>query len=247
VVSQNEHGVHAVTRLGTTALPNTTQSETDAEYVPVALVTEHDTLRVDVPPQRPVHCDHAETVKEYVTQGCELHVWFVTNEVGTVIPAQSTEGRVDNVPSDTRSHNKPRVEKPPPHGLLHWPQRGSANQRYACGQANVLHGWEIVAFALVMPHSTGETVVFVPDMTHIAVRVCVPPPHDTEHADGEEYASVGVLHGPASQTTLLSGMDKPASVHCDMDTEAPVPSKHRTVRVETPMPHDTLQGDRSEA
>lgn len=107
-------------------------------------------------------------------------------DVGTGSPAQSIEGLVDSVPSETRSHSKPRVEKPPPHGLLHSPQRGSANQRYACGHVNVLHACEMVAFALVMPHRVGETVVLVPDSTQTAVRDCVPPPHDTEHAEGEE-------------------------------------------------------------
>jgi hypothetical protein len=74
VVSQKEQGEQAVTKVGTIKLPNTTQSETGAEYVPVAFVTEHETVRVEEPPHRPGHCDHGDTVKEYDVQGWELHV-----------------------------------------------------------------------------------------------------------------------------------------------------------------------------
>jgi hypothetical protein len=101
----------------------------------------------------------------------------------------------------------------------------------------VLHVCDVDGLGPALLHNVSATTMPVPCSMHATVRVCVPPPHATEHAANALACHAYVGHACVLHVCDVDGLG-PAPLHNVSATTMPVPcSMHVTVRVCVPPPH----------
>lgn len=95
---------------------------------------------------------------------------------------------------------------------------------------------DVAGFTPAPAHCPSATVAIVGCSTHVTERVCVPPPHMTEHVPNA-LLTHWYVHGCTEQLCDVAGFG-PAPAHCTSVAAVIEPSsRHVTVLVCVPGPH----------